>query len=98
MMSGYLTLSSEKTRDYGYILKNRLPGLVCTLAVWTAAASLWLAFSGGETCPLIYNTSSLRLQPAGDGAFLGICMLLSPHRRLPVLYLGLAGLDRTGRT
>lgn len=99
MMSGYLTLSSEKTRDYGYILKNRLPRLVCTLAVWTAAASLWLAFSGGGNVPrsFIIHLLSGFSRPVMVH-FWYMYTLIALTVVSPFLYLGLAGLDRTGRT
>ena len=99
MMSGYLTLSGEKTRDYGYVLKKRLPRLVCTLAVWTAAASLWLAFNyGGDDvagCFASYLISGLRRPVMAH--FWYMYTIISLTLVSPFLYLGLAGLDKTGR-
>lgn len=45
MMSGYLSLSSEKTMDTGLLLRKRLPRLVFPLAGWTVVSVLWSMIS-----------------------------------------------------
>ena len=46
MMSGYLSLTSEKTLDTGLLLKKRLPRLVVPLAGWTVVILCWQMLMG----------------------------------------------------
>ena len=48
MISGYLLLSDEKTRDVSVLFRRRLPRLVAPLAFWTLLTALWMGLSAGE--------------------------------------------------
>lgn len=97
MMSGYLSLTSEKTADYMFVLKRRLPRLVCTLAAWTAAAALWLAISegGGIRCFSSYLLSGFSGPIMVHFWYMYTLIALTVIS--PFLYLGLANMGETGK-
>jgi surface polysaccharide O-acyltransferase-like enzyme len=94
MMSGYLAMTSPKTGDYGYILKKRLPRLVCTLAVWTLAAAVWLGRKGGP--PAVGALLLSALQKPVMVHFWYMYTLIALTLISPFLYYGLNSLDEKG--
>lgn len=48
MMSGYLILTSEKTKDISVLIRHRLPHLIIPLMFWTIIIALWITFKNRE--------------------------------------------------
>lgn len=94
MISGYLSLTSPKTGDYGYLLKKRIPRLLCTLAVWTVIAALWLAYRKGTD---LFQLLLSALHTPVMVHFWYMYTLIALTLVSPFLYYGLNQLDRTGR-
>lgn len=94
MMSGYLAMTSPKTGDYGYVLKRRLPRLVCTLTVWTILAAVWLGYKDGPAAvgALLLST----LQEPVMVHFWYMYTLIALTMISPFLYYGLNNLDSRG--
>jgi surface polysaccharide O-acyltransferase-like enzyme len=95
MIAGYLSLTDTKTGDYGYLLKKRIPRLLCTLAVWTAIAALWLGRRKGMEDFILLLLSALHTPVMVH--FWYMYTLIALTLVSPFLYYGLNHLNRTGR-
>lgn len=97
MMSGYLTLSSEKTMDTGRLLKKRLPRLVVPLAGWTIVILLWRMLSVKQFSikTLYEGLVSALSSPAGVHLWY-MYTLIALTVISPILRGGLNALDRKG--
>ena len=97
MISGFLLLSDESTRDVGKLLRKRLPKLIIPLAFWTLATCVWNGHLADD-----YSLSGLvsRLLPALQGPvvqhFWFMYTLIAIYALSPLL-VGVADLDSHGR-
>ena len=96
MISGYLLLSDEKTRDVSVLFRRRLPRLIVPLATWTLVTAAWLGLSSGEGL----NGILVRLR---DSLYGPVCIplwfmyaLIVLYLFSPFLYAGLHGLSKGG--
>lgn len=99
MMSGYLSLTNEKTMDTGLLLKKRLPRLVVPLAGWTVVTLIWRMFVGKSfSIATFYDglVSSLS-SPAGVHLWY-MYTLIALTVISPILCGGLKALDRKGHS
>ena len=97
MMSGYLLLTDERTADISFLLKQRLPKLVCTLAVWSAVGAAWgswveagdLSLFGARLAAAFHAPSWVHLWY--------MYTLIGLYILSPVLYGALRGMNEGGR-
>ena len=96
MISGYLLLSDERTRDVSLLFRRRLPRLVVPLAFWTLLTVLWQSFSGGEGLSGVL----VRLRDALYGPAIiplwFMYTIITLYLLSPFLYAGLHGLTPGG--
>lgn len=90
MMSGYLLLTSEKTKDISVLIKYRLPHLLIPLLFWTIIVTFWLmcknndASAGYFTNCILSSISTPIMQH-----FWYIYTLSAIYMISPVLYRGI---------
>lgn len=97
MMSGYLTLSSEKTMDTGHLLKKRLPRLIVPLFGWTVVILLWRMITAKQFSlkTLYEGLVSAISSPAGVHLWY-MYTLIALTVISPILRGGLNALDKKG--
>lgn len=95
MISGYLSLTSSKTGDYGYLLMKRIPRLLCTLVVWTVVAAIWLGHRKGIGELFLLLLSAFHTPVMVH--FWYMYTLIALTLISPFLYYGLNHMDGTGR-
>lgn len=99
MLSGALILNSERTADFAYVLKKRIPKLLLPLIVWSAVAAAWLAHQSAEGFTLLGALGRLKDGLSGPvmAHFWFMYTLIGMYLISPILYLGLKHLPRWGR-
>lgn len=97
MMSGYLSLTNEKTMDTGLLLKKRLPRLVFPLAGWTVVALLWRMLSARQfSFAALYDGLVGALSSPATVHLWYMYTLIALTVISPILCGGLKALDRKG--
>lgn len=97
MMSGYLLLSSERTKDISVLLKKRLPRLIVPLAAWTVVAVLLNCHRAGQlnASGIAAGLVSSLSQPAAVH-FWFLYTLIAMYALSPLLYGAINSLDKKG--
>jgi len=97
MMSGYLSLTNEKTLDTGLLLKKRLPRLVVPLAGWTVVVLLWRMTSAKTfSFATLYNGLVSALSSPAAVHLWYMYTLIALTVISPILCGGLKSLDKKG--
>lgn len=99
MLSGALILNSERTADFAYVLKKRIPKLLLPLIVWSAVAAAWLTFQSTEGFSVLGWLRKLKagLHEPVMAHFWFMYTLIGMYLISPILYLGLKHLPQRGR-
>ena len=97
MMSGYLLLSSERTKDISVLLKKRLPRLIVPLAAWTVVAVLLNCYRLGQLniSGIVSGLLSALSEPAAVH-FWFLYTLIAMYALSPLLYGAINSLDKKG--
>lgn len=97
MMSGYLLCSSEKTMDFGLLLKKRLPRLIVPLAAWTVIAALRVCILDKTLTPQDFFSKLADALSAPIAVhFWYMYLMIALYALSPLLYSALRGLSRRG--
>lgn len=96
MISGYLLLSSEKTRDPAVLFRKRLPRLVLPLIIWTVIASVRQIIGDFSLQALASKLIYALSQPV-QVHFWFMYTLIPIYLISPLLHAGLHGLDKKGK-
>ena len=96
MISGYLLLSDEKTRDVSVLFHRRLPRLIVPLAFWTLMTAAWQSFVSGEGALGILARLRDALYDPVITPLWFMYALIVLYLLSPFLYAGLHGLSGGG--
>lgn len=96
MMSGYLLLSSEKTRSIPVLFRKRLPRLIFPLITWTVIAAVRLLISNFTFRGFASKLVEALSQPIMVH-FWFMYTLIAIYLISPFLHAGFHGLDRNGK-
>ena len=97
LLSGALILNSQRTADFSYVLKKRIPKLLVPLAVYTALAAAWLAFRADSGLSGWLELLKTGLREPVMPHFWFMYTLLAMYLISPVLFCGLNALGKGGR-
>ena len=97
MMSGYLLLTDEKTKDISTLLKVRLPRLILPLIFWSVTAIIvQLYYSGTLSAGNVFQRCVDALSAPAAVHLWYVYTLIGIYLVSPILYGGLNNLSRGG--
>ena len=96
MMSGYLLLTSEKTKNVSVLLKHRLPHLLAPLLFWTVVVTIWLMWKNNDASARYFINCVLSgISTPIMQHFWYIYTLSAIYILSPFLYRGITNLSET---
>ncbi len=97
MMSGYLLMTDERTADVSFLIKNRLPKLVCALISWTVIFSAWSSWVSNEDMSLFVPNLIDSLHAPVWVHLWYMYTLIGLYLISPMLYAAIHGMKNSGR-
>ena len=97
MMSGYLLMTDERTADVSFLIKNRLPKLVITLAAWSVIAAAWSSWINEYDMSLFAGNILDALHKPAWVHLWYMYTLIGLYIISPMLYAAIHGMNASGR-